>query len=166
MTEHPDDRVYREKREDAELAEEIRKRGVIRDTAAMAVTEKRELYRRAIPWLLGLLLISMVMVGFAGLVFDAGKQREQERIVARYVICEELEKLKEVQRIRLRQQIKESQAFLKANPDGIPGIPASLIQRGIDRNKDLLTGLSPYPNGCAAFARDPDRLNVRVPEVP
>jgi hypothetical protein len=97
-----------------------------------------------------------------------GNARERDRIIARYVLCRELESVKHAQRLDLTAKIRESEEFLEDNPMGIPGVPAlnaTVIRRGIRRNERLRASLAPYPRGCAAFARDPTKLHVDVPEV-
>lgn len=38
------------------------------------------------------------------------------------------------------REVRRSRAFLAAHPDGIPGIPASLIRQGIRDKQNLVTG--------------------------
>lgn len=125
---------------------------------------KRSMFAVLLPALVLFLFIG----GFLFLVLHEAQAREEDRIDARYVLCQELEAVKRAQRIDLTAKIREATEFLEDNPQGIPNVPAlnaAVIRRGIHRNKSLRADLAPYPRGCVAFARDPTRLNVDVPEL-
>lgn len=122
---------------------------------------RRAILTFGIPVGLFVAMLSLVLV----LIVLDRNARQEDRVVARYVLCRELESVKRAQRVELAAKIKESRQFLEENPGGIPGLDAALIRRGIERNEMLRRSLAPYPRGCAAFARDPARLNVTVPEL-
>lgn len=48
----------------------------------------------------------------------------REGVLAKQALC--------AQRVVLDNQIRRTEAFLDANPQGIPGIPVALIQAGLD----------------------------------
>jgi hypothetical protein len=86
--------------------------------------------------------LSLVCLGIYVYV-DSRNSREQIAEVARdsnQALCS--------LRDDLERRIASSQAFLVANPEGVPGIPAKLIQDGIDnqqRTVDALGGLDCGP---------------------
>lgn len=119
-------------------------------------------------WIGAVVWTALVIGAFLFFLLHEAAKRDADRIVSRYVLCRELENTKRAQRIDLTAKINESRAFLRANPQGIPNVPAlsaALIRRGISRNEMLRASLAPYPRGCAAFARDPSDLHVTVPRV-
>lgn len=126
---------------------------------------RSELRRRAVAWgILGSLLVGMVALILA-VAIRADQRQQHERIVARYVLCEELEAIKAAQRQTLTDEIKELRSLI--DEGGIPGLitEAQLVET-LQRKIRLRRSLSPYPKGCAAFAHDPSRLNVTVPDAP
>lgn len=97
-------------------------------------------------------VIVMLMVsGFLALIWVEAKHREEDRVHARVVFCQELEKVKVVIRSTLNQSIRESEAFLTANPRGSLGIPSDVIRRSIERNRRTVRELAPVE--CERFAR-------------
>lgn len=126
---------------------------------------RSELRRRAVAWgILGSILVGLVALILA-VAIRADQHYQQERIVARYVLCEELEAIKAAQRQTLTDEIREIRAFI--DEGGIPGLvtEAQLVET-LQRKIRLRQSLAPYPRGCAAFAHDPSRLNVTVPDAP
>jgi hypothetical protein len=127
-----------------------------------------ELRRRLAWWSVGAGMLLVVIGLFVAYVVVEQQREADDRLVARFVLCRELEALKAAERRTLRARIDDNEDFLQANPQGLPtiGVSAAQIQRGIDRDTQLLESLAAYPDGCAAFARDPSNLLVEVPEVP
>ena len=68
-------------------------------------------------------------------------------------------KIKKVLRLDLTRKIRDGEAFLKKNPNGIEGIPAELIRRGIANNRELRASLARV--NCPVFADDPSRATGR-----
>lgn len=109
-------------------------------------------YRRAVwAFLLPTAALLIAISGFFVLLYIEGEHRENERRHARRVFCEELEKVKRVQRADLTRRINEAEAFLRDNPAGLAGIPADVIQRGIEGNRQTRQDLRPVD--CEDFAR-------------
>lgn len=119
-------------------------------------------------WVYGAVVLILVASAFAYIAVHEADARAQDRLVARYVLCKELETMKSAQRIDLTEKINDAELFLSANPTGLPlpGLGPVEIRRAINRNKRLRRQLAPYPRGCAAFARNPAHLDVKVPTLP
>lgn len=100
------------------------------------------------------LTVFVMVIGFFALIWVEAKHREEDRIHARVVFCQELEKVKVVIRETLNQSIRESEGFLTANPNGSLGIPADVIRRSIERNRRTVKELAPVE--CERFARVTD----------
>lgn len=124
---------------------------------------RRAIYTFVIPSGLLLTMLTITIV----LIVVAGNAREEDRMVSRYVLCRETDKIKAALRVDLTKKINDTVDFLIRNPDGIAGIPelnGAVLRDAMARNIQLRKELAPYPRGCAAFARDPSDLNVHVPE--
>jgi hypothetical protein len=134
----------------------------------MTPEERVEFRRRARYWLIGGAFLIICIGFFVGYVVHEDRADLNDRIVARYILCKEMEALKAAERKTLSERIEDNEVFLAANPQGLPtiGISAAQIRRSIRRDTTLLEALAPYPKGCASFARDPDNLDVEVPELP
>lgn len=119
--------------------------------------------KRLAIWLGTILGAALLVAAMLLWALHVSHQQQAARVVARYVLCLELNKMKEAQREELRASIQESKSFI-AQGGQIPGVSLELLQRGIDRRERLYDKLAPYPGGCVKFARDPANLNVTVPK--
>lgn len=136
-------------------------------TADLEPEAKVELRRQVKAWTWGGFVLAAIVGLFVWWIVTDANRREQDRLIARYVLCTELDSLKKAQREDLQEKIDDGETFLRANPRGLPlpGLGTREIRRSIDRQRALKRKLAPYPRGCAAFARDPARLNVHVPTI-
>lgn len=55
----------------------------------------------------------------------------------------------------LRASVGVSRAFLIHNPDGIPGIPASVIRQGIKNQQKAVDAVAPFLGPCPADTKHP-----------
>jgi hypothetical protein len=126
-----------------------------------------ELRRKLTYWLVAAAFLLAAGGLFVGYVVHEERSDTEGRIVARFVLCRELESIKSAQRSDLTEKIDDAEGFLRANPKGLPlpGLGTTEIRRSIARNRRLRKSLAPYPDGCAAFAREPSNLDVEVPTV-
>lgn len=90
-------------------------------------------------------VLYMALFGVVGFVFkDATDKRDEIKVVA-VTTSEALCSL----RRNIQRQIAASEEFLVKNPNGIAGVPAKLIQDGIDRQKVTVKSLQNLE--CPAF---------------
>lgn len=98
--------------------------------------------------MLGWILSYLVLFGaVVSLWFNA----DQDRQSLQQVVIDNQNRLREAEqthmalcllRGNLKDRVAQSEAFLEANPEGIPGIPVSLIEMGINRDKETLGSLN------------------------
>ena len=119
--------------------------------------------RRLAVWLGTILGAALLVATLLLWALHVSAEQQAARVVARYVLCLELDKIKRAQREELSASINESRSFI-AQGGQIPGVSLELLQRGIDRRERLFNRLAPYPGGCVRFARDPQNLDVTVPK--
>lgn len=119
--------------------------------------------KRLAIWLGTILGAALLVAAMLLWALYISHEQQAARVVARYVLCLELNEMKEAQRDELRASINESKSFIEQGGQ-IPGVSLELLQRGIERREVLYNKLAPYPGGCVKFARDPVNLNVTVPE--
>ena len=121
------------------------------------------IHRAVLRWAVVLALVVATAAAIAWYIHTQDVARQNERIVARYVLCLEIDSLKGAARASVMEGIEEREVLLQGG--FVTGIEAERLQREIDRSRRFLESLKPYPGGCAAFARDPESRDVRVPEV-
>ena len=89
----------------------------------------------------------LAVVSLAALIFAfAVRSHDLNRIkTLSYTNCTQVETLKAIQYRALARQINGSTQFLRAHPNGIPGISPKLISQGIADNEKTLHELAPRP---------------------
>ena len=119
------------------------------------VTDHPTFRRRLRVWLVsfvGLLILAGIL---SWMVVHEDRARERERVEARLVFCQEIERVKAALRHDLEEQIREDEQFL-AGAAGLPlGPLEEQIRRSLARDRRTLATLRPYRGGCEAFAANP-----------
>lgn len=98
---------------------------------------EQKAYRLQVVTVVFVSFLIAVVLGFLGAVLYQAGSRSADRRDTRLFFCLQIDQLKTVQRDDLDKTIDTQQKFLQNHPHGIPGIPARLIQDGIDRNLRL-----------------------------
>lgn len=107
--------------------------------------------KRLIRTSVALYIINAVLIVIiGGLLFIQqveAKNDLQDRIKAgqayRYQACRATEDVKTVLRDNTEESIASTEQYLKDNPQGIPGIPRSLIIKGLEKNHRTVEKLAP-----------------------
>lgn len=76
----------------------------------------------------------------------------------RLFFCQQTEDVKKVVRVFHQKQIDKSEAYLKKNPNGVPGtnLDADLLRDGIAEEKAYVKALAPID--CLAIATSGDKI--------
>jgi hypothetical protein len=83
----------------------------------------------------GLFLVVVLLAGYVYFSGIAARQRIAE-------IAHDTNRALCTLRTDLEQRVEQSRNFLEENPDGVPGIPASLIRNGIANQENTIEALS------------------------
>ena len=87
-------------------------------------------------------LFALVIFGFASLALTM-YDRFSTGAHTRVTICERINSVKKILRDEHEKRLERSEAFLRTHPNGIPGIPRSLILQGIQDEKTIIRAVQP-----------------------
>lgn len=85
-------------------------------------------------------LIVIASMGASGLAL---KDRFDQGTKSRIAICESENTLRQVLHDEHLKKLANQEAFLKEHPNGIPGIPAELIERAIADEREIVAKTRP-----------------------
>jgi hypothetical protein len=71
------------------------------------------------------------------------RRQETLRVEARRTVCVEIENLKASQREDVQRRRAQTIEFLKANPEGTPGLPAEELEESLRNSAKTLRSLAP-----------------------
>ena len=118
--------------------------------------------KQLLVWITAFAVAAAFVVSMLFWALHVSHQQQRDRIVARYILCVELEKVRSAQRAEVAEAIADAEEFLRTGRT-VPGISNDDIQRTIDRRKRLLAALHPVYGGCAEFARNPNHEDIVIP---
>lgn len=95
---------------------------------------EQKAYRLQVVTVVFVSFLIAVVLGFLGAVLYQAAHRAQDRRDAKLFFCIQIDQLKQVQRDDINKRIATQEKFLRDHPHGIPGIPARLIQQGIENS--------------------------------
>lgn len=109
---------------------------------------EQKAYRLQILTVVFVSFLLAVVLGFLGAILYQSGTKAADRRDARLFFCLQLDQLKTIQRNDLEKKTETQEKFLREHPHGIPGIPAKLIQEGINNNLRLELKLRSDVEGC------------------